>query len=134
MLYLFLFVLIGLILGKTKRVDSRHSGIISALIVYVCLPFVNFRTFARNFTPTYLRDSYIYVIAAVIVIAVLHFSGGWLSSKLTEDPYEQKVWQYSLVVPNFSYMGISLVSGVLGEKALIDCMVFGLPFNLYIYA
>ena len=134
MLFLFVFVLIGLALGKTGKIDPERTGVISTLLVYVCTPFVNFRTFARNFTPAYLREGWVYLAAAAVVIAVLHFAGGWLARKLTEDPYGQKVWQYSLVVPNFGFMGVPVVSGALGEKALMDFMMFSLPFSLYVYA
>ena len=134
MLFLFIFIMIGLFLGKTGRIDPAHSGIISGLMVYVCTPFLNFRTFARNFTRTYIQENYIYIIAAVIVIFVLHFCGGWFSRRLTKASYEQKVWQYSMVTPNFGYMGIPVVIGTLGEEALMDFMMFSLPFNLYIYA
>lgn len=134
MLFLFIFIMIGLFLGKTGRIDPAHSGIISGLMVYVCTPFLNFRTFARNFTCTYIQENYMYIIAAVIVIGILHISGGWLSRRLTEDSYEQKVWQYSMVTPNFGYMGVPVVIGALGEEALMDFMMFSLPFSLYIYA
>ena len=134
MIFLFIFILIGLILGKTGKIDPAHTGVISTLLVYVCTPFVNFRTFSRNFTPAYLREGYLYLIAAAAVIGILHFSGGWLSRKLTDDPYERKVWQYSLVVPNFGFMGYPVVGGALGEAALMDFMMFSLPFSLYVYA
>ena len=134
MLFLFVFILIGLLLGKTGKIDPDHTGVISTLLVYVCTPFVNFRTFARNFTPAYIQRGYLYLIAAAVVIGVLHVFGGWLSRKLTEDPYEQKVWQYSLVVPNFGFMGYPVVGGALGEEALMDFMMFCLPFSLYVYA
>ena len=134
MLFLFVFILIGLLLGKTGKIDPDHTGVISTLLVYVCTPFVNFRTFARNFTPAYIRRGYLYLIAAAVVIGVLHVFGGWLSRKLTDDPYERKVWQYSLVVPNFGFMGYPVVGGALGEEALMDFMMFCLPFSLYVYA
>ena len=134
MLFLFIFVLIGLVLGKTGKINPDHTGVLSTLLVYVCTPFVNFRTFSRNFTPAYIREGYLYLVAAVVVIGVLHFAGGWLSRKLTDDPYEQKVWQYSLVVPNFGFMGIPVVGGALGEEALMDFLMFSLPFSVYVYA
>ncbi len=134
MIFLFVFILVGLALGKTGKIDPDHTGIISTLLVYVCTPCVNFRTFARNFTPAYIREGYLYLVAAVLVIVLLHFSGGWLAGKLTTDPYERKVWQYSLVVPNFGFMGVPVVSGAMGEKALMDFMMFSLPFSLYVYA
>ena len=134
MIFLFVFILVGLALGKTGKIDPDHAGIISTLLVYVCTPCVNFRTFARNFTPAYLREGYLYLVAAVLIIGLLHFSGGWFAGKLTKDPYEKKVWQYSLVVPNFGFMGVPVVSGAMGEKALMDFMMFSLPFSLYVYA
>ena len=57
-----------------------------------------------------------------------------LARKLTPDPYGQKVWQYSLVVPNYGFMGVPVVSGAMGEEALMDFLMFSLPFSVYVYA
>lgn len=134
MIFLFIFIMIGLALGKTGKVRPEQTGVISTLLVYVCTPFVNLRTFCRNFTLDYIRGRYVFLIAAVVIIAVLHIIGGWISRRLTDDEYERKVWQYSLVVPNFGFMGIPVVSGALGEEALMDFLIFSLPFSIYIYS
>ena len=134
MLFLYFFILIGLFLGKSGKINPDHTGVISTLLVYVCSPFVNLRTFAGNFTLSYISKGYKFLIASVMIIAATHILGGLLSKKLTDDEYERKVWQYSLVVPNFGFMGIPVVSGALGEEALMDFMFFSLPFNIYIYA
>lgn len=134
MIILFAFMLIGFALGKTKRIDPKHAGIISTLIVYVCTPCINLRTFSRNFTTEYIRNGYVLMIAALIIIVVLHIGGGFFVKLLTKEPYEREIWRYSLVVPNYGYMGIAVVGGALGDAALMDFMVFTLPFNIYIYS
>lgn len=133
MVILFIFMVIGYVLGKTTRIDPKHAGIISTILVFVCTPCVNIRTFSSNFTTAYISENYPFLIAAIVIIVLLH-PLMWLVAKLlTKKHYEREVWRYSLVVPNFGYMGVAVVGGALGDEALLNFMIFTLPFTVYIY-
>ncbi len=133
MIILFVFMIIGFTLGKTKLINSKHAGILSTVLVYVCTPCINTRTFSSNFTLSYIREGYILLIAAVTIIAVMHPLGALMVKPLTKDAYEREVWRYSLVMPNFGFMGVAVVGGAFGDAALLDFMVFTLPFTIYVY-
>ena len=45
----------------------------------------------------------------------------------------QRVYEYSMVIPNIGYMGYPLVLGLYGSTGLLNFMMFGIPANLYIY-
>lgn len=130
---LVVFVAAGFVLAKLKVVDTRHAKILSGLLVNVFLPCNVFNTFSTNFSVSYLTGNYPMLLSSLVVLAVL-LVGSYFGAKLfSKHPYEQKIYEYSLAVPNFGYMGYALAEGLLGAAGLADFMIFALPVSIYTY-
>ncbi len=132
-LILFSFVTLGYILSKTGKVNPQHSKVLSSVLVNVILPFNVLKAFWGSFTIRYLAENYVMVtlsLAVLLVLGLAAFLGGKLFSK---HQYLQKVYEYSLVVPNMGYMGYPLAEAMFGAVGLMDLMMFGIPVSLYIY-
>ena len=69
-------------------------------------------------------------LAVLLVLAAAAFFAGKLFGR---DKYIQKVYEYSIVVPNMGYMGYPLAEAMYGAAGLMDLMMFGIPVSLYIY-
>ena len=130
-LYVFLFA--GWLIGKLKKEKAAHSEILSVLLVNIFLPFKVFGTFANNFTVAYFTEKYTYLIASVILIAVLMLISHFAPKLLTKRPYERRVYSYSFVITNYGYLGYVLIEAVFGEAALAAFMFFAIPFIIYTY-
>ena len=127
------FVIVGYVLAKTGIVATEQSKILSGLLVYVFLPCNIFNTFSTNFSATYLTANYPLLLTSLALQAVL-LVGSYFGAKLfTKHPYERRIYEYTLAVPNFGYMGYALSEGLLGSAGLIDFMIFSLPINVYTY-
>ncbi len=132
-LILFSFVTLGYILSKSGKANAGHSKILSSVLVNVLLPCSVLKSFSESFTVEYLSENYLMVtvsLVTLIVLGVVAVFGGKLFSR---NHYVQKVYEYSLVVPNMGYMGYPLAEAMFGAAGLMDFMMFGIPFNLYIY-
>ena len=130
---LFAFVALGYFLSKSGKVNAQHSKVLSSVLVNVILPFNVLKAFWGNFTMEYLSENYVMVtvsLAVLLVIAVVAFFAGKLFGK---NKYVQKVYEYSVVVPNMGYMGYPLAEAMYGAAGLMDLMMFGIPVSLYIY-
>lgn len=130
---LFIFIIVGYILGKTGLIKAEHSKALSTVCVYIFFPCNNFKAFSKNFNVGYLSEYYplILISAAILVFIILfsHFASGFFS----KEDYEKKVYKYSLVVPNYGYMGYALAESLFGEKGLLNIIFFAIPITLYIY-
>lgn len=130
---LLLFIAVGYTLGKTKIANSDHSKILSVLGVYVCIPANIFSSFSKRFTVEYLSDKYPLILASVVIVVLmtlLSFPVGRLFSK---DKYQQEIYRYSLVMPNYGYVGYALAEGIFGADMLLNLMIFTMPMSLYVY-
>ena len=130
---LFVFALIGCVLVRKKMVNPQHSSLLSGLAVHVFLPCAAFNTFASNFTVEYLSQKYGLILVSTAILIVLMILGRVLAKKLQPIGYDQAVYEYSLIIPNASYLGYPLVMGLYGAAGLLDMMLFGIPMMFYTY-
>lgn len=130
---LFVFAIVGYILSRVKIVKPEQAQILSNLLVYVFLPANIIKTFAKNCTLEYICERYniltVGFISMIIIAVLAHFGAKLLSKNL----YNRKVYEYSMVVPNFGYMGSALAESLIGTEGLLDCMMIFIPVSLYTY-
>ena len=132
-LLLLFFIGIGYALTKTKKASSDHSKLLSVLGFYIFLPANIFKTFASNFTVEYLTQKYPLVLISVVFVAVMMLIGIPVSKLLSKDPYQQCIYKYSMVTPNYGYVGYALAGSIFGDEMLLNVMMFALPLSIYTY-
>ena len=64
------------------------------------------------------------------VVLVSHF----VSKLFSKNKYEQCIYDYTLVIPNYGYMGYALSEALLGQAGLMNFMTFAIPVSLYTYS
>lgn len=133
LLILYIFVISGYVIGKLKKEKASHTEILSVLLVNLLLPCKVFNTFSKNFTVNYFKSNYTHLFASLILITVVLTVAFFVSKLLSKQPYERKVYRYSLSITNYSYLGYSLIESVFGEAALTGFIFFGIPFIIYTY-
>lgn len=132
-LILLMFIAAGYTLGKTKIANSDHSKILSALGVYVFIPANIFSSFSKRFTVEYLSEKYPLLIASVVITVVMILLSYPLGKLFTKDKYQQGIYRYSIVMPNYGYVGYALAEGIFGGEMLLNVMIFALPMSFYVY-
>ncbi len=132
---LLIFAIIGYVLAKANIINKSHSKILSVLGVYVFMPAKFFNNFSRDFTPEYISTKYVYWIISIAVLVIIVVLAKQLAKLFSKDKYERNVFQYTMTVPNFGYMGYVLAEAILvpvyGPEALTNVMMLGLPISIY---
>lgn len=131
-LYLFLFL--GWFFGKRKPKNAEQTGVLSYLLVNLFLPCKVFRSFATNFTVEYLETNWKMPVIGLCLLALLILISIPLSKLLTKHPYERRVYQYSIPICNYAYMGYVLIEELLGKSALTGQILFCIPMIIYTYS
>ena len=132
-LILFTFIAIGYILVKANITKSEYSQILSNLLVYVFLPCNIFKTFSKNFTVKYITSGYKIILISTVILLLLLIISHFLAKAFSKEKYERCIYEYSLIVPNYGYIGYALADALLGEAGLVNIMAFALPVSIYIY-
>lgn len=128
---LFFFGLVGYALAKSHLVDASHGKLLSALLVYVLLPANIFNTFSQRFSVGYLSENGEFLLLSFLVIGVLSVLAFFIGRLFSRDPYEQRIFEYTTVCPNFGYFGYALAAALFGDA--LEIMVFTIPVQIYVH-
>ena len=133
MLVIFLLIAVGVFLYRKKAVTEVTSRQLSGLITNICNPALMIASvFSDEMTATrqdilltagIAAGTYVFAIAAGILVPRL----------LRVEPQERKYYHMMMVYGNTGFIGIPLVSALLGEGAVIYVTVFNFFFNVLIY-
>jgi len=130
---LILFASIGYVLAKCKIAKPEYGQILSSLLVYVFSPAMLFQTFSRNFNVAYIKENYSLMLVSLAILTVLIIISLFVPKLLTKHPYKRKVYEYSMIIANYGYMGYPLTKVLFGEQVLLNVMMFALPLSVYIF-
>ena len=132
-LILLIFVTVGFVLGKSNVAKTEHTKTLSSLLVYVFLSCNIFKTFSSRFTLAYIADNYKLLLTSAAVVCVLLVAAHFAAKLFSKNKYERCIYEYSLAIPNYGYVGYALAEALFGQTGLIHFMTFALPVSLYIY-
>lgn len=127
------FMAIGYLFRKKNIFDEKASITLSRLVVNVFLPAMTFLTFVNNFKTEIIREKSQLLLMSLCVLTVTGALAVLLSKIFSKNKATQAVYIYSFTIPNLGYMGYPLVKAVFGESALLDTMIYCIPYNIYIY-
>ena len=139
-----IFVLLaipGFLLVKAKKLKKEQSGALSALLMYVGMPFLVFTSTVNKVT---LNTKLLTTIAISIVIGlVFHFAMFFVSKPLTKGDKDQKVQgmtRFCSIFSNSGFLGFPLAMAVFGDNSMaltvliiINIIMNVLMFTLGVY-
>ena len=102
------------------------------ILVYVVVPCNIIKTFSSNFTVSYISSNYQILLTSAVIIISVAFVAYFISKLLSKSSYEQRVFEYSLTIANYGFMGYALAESLFGEIGLLNVIIFSC-FNIYIY-
>ncbi|GHV51530.1 transporter [Spirochaetia bacterium] len=132
-LVFFIFMLCGYVFKKKGLINDSLSTVISRLEVSVFMPALCFNTFSVNFNLAVLKEKSVFLLAGTLTLGITFLLALFLSNAFTKKPMTRGIYIYALAVPNFGYMGFPLILAVYGEQMLLNFMIVGIPYNIFIY-
>lgn len=124
LLFLFILIAVGFCLQKFKLIPDNSAAVLSKVETTLFLPAVLLKTFMDNFTIEKMSSSWqliLFSVIAEIVIIPLGLFIGWAFSR--KDDYVKKVFQYSFLYSNFTFLGIPLVEA-LNPDLKLEYLIF----------
>lgn len=128
------FFLVGLLLGKWKILPEGAGATLSRLVLYVFLPGMTFISFAEQCTVEKLGNYALMLAAGSVALLLLLPLGHVVQRRFPGTETDKLTALYSMVFPNFGYIGYPLVAALYGQAFLSQFMMFGLPFTVCAYA
>ncbi|MBP3704932.1 MAG: AEC family transporter [Clostridia bacterium] len=132
MAFLFLLIIVGYVLAKTKQVPENAAATLSKLENTLFIPCLVAGTFIENFTLERIAGAWkLLLVSTVICLIAIPLAIG-ISRLCAKDKYTQNIYTYGLVFSNFGFMGNAVVSAVFPDL-FFEYIIFTLPLWAAIY-
>lgn len=133
MLILFLCIIAGYIITKTKVLPDNSANILAKLENYLLIPCLILNTFIEKSSINNLSHHISTLAIALIVLIITIAISVFASSALTTDNYQKNLFRYSLITPNYNFMGNALALGIFGIDFLFEYMIYNVPLTIFTY-
>lgn len=126
--YLFVIVLVGYVLGKVGMINDRVSLGLSELMLYVVIPAMTVVSFQRPRETEGFRN---FCCVAVLAV-VIHLVSIAIAHLVVRDPDDQKrrIYRFSVVMSNCGFMGFPLEEAMLGPIGIFYGSAYSAVFNV----
>lgn len=133
MMVMFICILIGFLLRKTKAMPENGATVLSKLEIYVLLPARIVSTFVESCTVESILAHYNVVLYGCVAVALSVAMGIPLARMFAKERNLNRIYQYALIHANFGFLGNAIVPQIMGDEAMYLYMLFTLPLNIEMY-
>ena len=115
---------LGFILKKSRVTDKRTDKFLSQLLVNFCTPAVMIYINLTNFSIAIFRDSYRSILIAILTMIFMNVIAYGVSKALSLRGMEQGEFISMATFSNTIFVGLPLITGIFGEKAVPYLMLY----------
>lgn len=134
MMSLFLIMVAGYVIYKTKMIDDRAIGAFTKLVLNVSLPAQVFISFVSN-RGKISNQALLEVLGVAVLSYVLYAVVGLILVFLVRAPRKQwGMYVMMMMFGNVGFMGYPVIQAILGDDAIVYAVVFNVLFNIIIYS
>ncbi len=132
-LSLFIMILIGFILGKTKLLTENATSSISNIILYVATPAAILQAFV---TESRSAEKTINLALVALFAIIAHIFGIILAKLLIHNKRADTnaVLRYSVIFSNCGYMSFPLQKALLGDIGVFYGAMYVAVFNIFMWS
>lgn len=135
---MFLFIVIGFVLRKTKILPENSDTAMSRLETYVFVPALNLYNMLNNCTVKNFTQNSVLIayggVLIVVAIALAYVLSRIFVPKTDGSPdlaYRRNVYKYAMTFGNYGFMGNFIVLGVWGEAFFFKYSMLTLSVALF---
>ena len=134
MLMLFICIVVGFVLCKTKILPENAGKVMAKLETWVFCPALSFYTMAYYCTVDNIGTHATNIILSGLGVALALAISLTLSRIFVrENVYERNVYKYALAFANSGYVGDPVAQALAGDIGLAYYKLYCLPLSLVIY-
>lgn len=127
---LFIMMIPGVLLRRLHLCSDGFGKGISNLVLYIAQPALVFLAYLKEFSKEVLINSLVVLLLSVIahaifLLALLFFK------RANED--RRRMLRFATIFSNAAFMGIPLITEVLGAEYTIYASIYNITFNMFLW-
>lgn len=133
MCMIFLLIAVGYVACKKGIADSRSGRVLSAIVVNICNPALMLMSVLESNGAIGNGKLLLAAGIGVGMYAILLILGGILPAFFGKNDRERDQYRLMTLFGNIGFIGIPVISAVLGTEVLIYVIICNIIFNILIY-
>lgn len=134
MLYLFICIVIGFTLRRTKILPENSGRVMARLETWVFCPALSFMAMATYFRRDTVAKHATNIVLSVILMSIALVIAIILARVFVpEKCYDRGVYSYALMFGNFGFLGDALVLAIFDASVFSYYKLFSLPLSILCY-
>lgn len=129
---IFLLMGIGIVLRKKKVISIEAAGMVSNLVIIIVIPSVIVQAFQRDLEREMLVGMGTAFLLAVLFHIMAVIVTKWLPRPRDDNRYP--VERLLAICSNCGFMGIPLMTAVMGDVGTLYAAIYVAAFNLYLWS
>ena len=130
---LLLLIAVGILMSKIKLIEKNFAPQLSSYLLNIALPCLVFTSISSlDFSKDTLKSCGIVLVLAIVVCLLL-FLIGQVVYILSGRNSRGRLLRYSIVMPQFSFMGIPVVDALFGAAGNLYYTIFIFPVRIIYY-
>lgn len=129
---LFILILFGIIMDKTKMVNNSGKQILSSILINFAVPCMIVNSYFNSFNDDVSNNITLSFIYSFLICAL-----GIVISIIASKPVEDKnkgTFRFACSFSNAAYMGFPLVKALLGDEGIIYASSYVTIFNILLWS
>lgn len=131
-LLLFCMMIPGFIIRKARLGDDKLPLGFTNTILYITQPAMLIVGFFRPYDPELLKNAAV-VLVLSFAVHIMFFGASFLFFRGAKT-HIRRVYRFGMIFGNAGYMGIPLMSMVLGDEAAVYASVYIIGFNFFAWS
>jgi len=126
-----IYMCVGYYCNKKKMIDKPTEIKLTDFVLSVTMPCMVFNSFNMKLTVEFMKEASFCLAVSFLICAM-----AWLSGKFVYNKYPQEkksILQYATLVNNAGFLGLPIVSSVLGEEGLVLGAIFIIPNRIFMW-
>ncbi|MCI9569045.1 MAG: AEC family transporter [Lachnospiraceae bacterium] len=128
---MFTYMCVGWYCSKRDIIDRKTQSRLTDFVLRITLPCMIFNSFQINLTMELLKQASQCLVAAFLICFLAWIAGKWIYNMY---PAERRcILRYATLVNNSGFLGLPIVSAVLGEEGLLLAAIFIIPNRIFMW-
>lgn len=126
-----IYMCVGYYCNKKDIIDKPTEIKLTDFVLRITMPCMVFNSFNMELTMEFIKEA-----SFCLALSFAICGTGWLIGKFAYNkyPYAKKsILQYATLVNNCGFLGLPIVSSILGEEGLVLAAIFIIPNRIFMW-
>ena len=125
------YMLVGYYCNKKKIFDKATEIKLTDFVLQITMPCMVFNSFNMKLTMEFVKEASFCLALSFAICGTAWLLGKFVYNRYPSD--KKSILQYATLVNNCGFLGLPIVSSILGEEGLVLAAIFIIPNRIFMW-